>query len=45
MADQQDKRQSGTTHRGTDRRVSTDEDFKGPERRKGDRRSHERRSD
>lgn len=45
MPDQQDKRHSEKVRRGADRRITEDADFKGPERRKGERRLHERRSD
>jgi hypothetical protein len=44
MADQEDKRGNGNDRRGTDRRVAADPTFTGPERRKGDRRLHERRN-
>ena len=45
MADQQDKRASDNNRRGNDRRVTRDANYTGPERRKGDRRLYERRSD
>ncbi len=45
MADRQDKRLSDKNRRGNDRRVINDANYTGPERRKGDRRLHERPSD
>ncbi len=45
MADQQDKRASDNNRRDNDRRVKPDVNYSGPERRKGERRLHERRSD
>jgi hypothetical protein len=45
MTDQQDKKASDNNRRGNDRRVTRDTNYTGPERRKGERRLHERHSD
>ena len=45
MADREDKRENDKSRRDSVRRVAPDKDYAGPERRKGDPRLHERRSD
>ncbi len=44
MADKEDKRSKGEDQRGNYRRITPDTGYTGPERRKGDRRVHERRN-
>jgi hypothetical protein len=44
MADQEDKRGKTGERRANDRRIASDAAYAGPDRRKGDRRLHERRS-
>jgi len=44
MADEQDKRGKGGDRRSNDRRVATEPGYSGPDRRKGERRLHERRN-
>jgi hypothetical protein len=44
MTDQQDDRRTKDNRQGGDRRIAQDPNYSGPERRKGDRRQHDRRS-
>lgn len=44
MAEQEDKRGKSSDRRGNDHRIASEPDYTGRERRKGDRRLHERRN-